>query len=482
MPSIKHDMIHGVFWSGVEKYSGLVVSIIVSAVLARILSPDEFGIVTIATVLIHFLAMFATMGIGPAIIQRNDLTQKDLNSIFTFSLLVGLGLSILFILASWPIATYYENEQLILVCQILSINLFFAAANMVPNALMAKNKRFKDIARRTLILQTISGFISIIAAYKGAGVYALLISPIFSSIGIYLYNRRFYPCKVDRYFTLEPIKRIFAFSSYQFLFEFVNYFSRNLDKLIIGRYMNMADLGYYEKGYRLMQLPLHNITSVINPVMQPVLNPLQNNRTDLCQKYNRIIKFLATISFPLGITMACCSYEIINIIYGSNWNGAVPVFKILALSLPFQMILSTSGSIFLVCNNTKAQFWVGIRNTVITVSGFIIATFCWKSITSIAWAWTITLFVNFAFSFNTLYHKVIGESILPMIKVLICPLINAILLYLVLEFINSVSSYLNIYYLFSLKCFLSLVITLLIIQFAQQYDIISFIKSKLYNK
>ena len=84
MPTLKHDMIYGVFWSGVEKYSGLIVSIIVSAVLARILSPDEYGIVAIATVLIHFLSMFATMGIGPAIIQRDDLTQKDLNSIFTF--------------------------------------------------------------------------------------------------------------------------------------------------------------------------------------------------------------------------------------------------------------------------------------------------------------------------------------------------------------------------------------------------------------
>lgn len=345
MPSIKQEMLHGVFWSAIEKYSGIVVSLIVSAVLARLISPEDFGTVAIVTVIINFFSIFATMGIFPAIIQRNDLTQKDLDSIFTYSILGGLCLSSLLFCLSWKIADFYNDGSLVFISQILSVNIFFASLNLVPNALMAKNKRFRQIAQRTLSLQVFSGIISIIAAHSGFGIYSLLISPIVTSIGMFLFNIHYYPCHVDFTFDLSPLKKIFSYSSYQFLFEFINYFSRNADKLIIGKYLNMGALGYYDKSYRLMMLPLQNVTSVINPVIQPVLSSLQDDKSELAKKYNKIIQCIAAISFPLAVFLFFAAYEIINIVYGDNWNPAVPVFKILTISLPLQMILSSSGAI-----------------------------------------------------------------------------------------------------------------------------------------
>ena len=238
MPSIKQEMLHGVFWSAIEKYSGIVVSLIVSAVLARLISPEDFGTVAIVTVIINFFSIFATMGIFPAIIQRNDLTQKDLDSIFTYSILGGLCLSSLLFCLSWKIADFYNDGSLVFISQILSVNIFFASLNLVPNALMAKNKRFRQIAQRTLSLQVFSGIISIIAAHSGFGIYSLLISPIVTSIGMFLFNIHYYPCHVDFTFDLSPLKKIFSYSSYQFLFEFINYFSRNADKLIIAYILN----------------------------------------------------------------------------------------------------------------------------------------------------------------------------------------------------------------------------------------------------
>ena len=477
-------MIHGVFWSAVEKYSGLVVSIGVSMVLARILSPQEYGVVAIATVLIHFLQMFCTMGIGPAIIQRNDLTQKDLNSIFTFSLSVGLLLSICFWGGASLIAFFYDNKQLVPICHILSIQLFFAAANMVPNALMNKNKRFKDIARRTLILHLITGVLSIIAALYGAGVYALLISPVLTAIGIFLWNRVYYKVYIDWEYNLEPIKRIFSFSSYQFLFEFVNYFSRNLDKLIIGKYMNIGALGIYEKSYRLMQLPMQNITSVINPVLQPVLKDLQDDKGDLGKKYAKIVKFVATLSFPIGIILSGMATECIHFFYGGKWDSAIPVFRILALSLPLQMILSTSGAIYMVCNNTKMQFWLGIRNTVTTVIGFFIAAFLFGTIESMAWAWTITLLINFFFTYYLLYRYVLCISVTSLIKELVRPAISGCVLFVF--FILCEHTHINNSILFSVffKGVFSLVLTLSCIQITGQYNIIHHLKHRisLYRK
>lgn len=224
MASLKNNIGKAIFWSALQKYSNMAVTIVVTMVLARLLTPDQFGIVAISLVLISFLTIFSTMGIGPAIIQRNDLTDEDYNNIFTFSFIVGIFLSVLFFCLSWRIADFYEDRQLIPICQILSINLLFASVNMVPNALMSKNKRFKELAKITFILSVLSGTVSVVAAFSGLGIYSLLITPIINSVGIYLYNRHFYPVAISRHFSLEPIKKIFSYSVYQFAFEFTNFF------------------------------------------------------------------------------------------------------------------------------------------------------------------------------------------------------------------------------------------------------------------
>lgn len=481
MPTIKQDLINGVFWSAIEKYSGLVVSLVISMVLARILSPAEYGVVAVATVIIAFLQIFGTIGIGPAVIQK-ELSSSEIDSIFTFSLSLGLILTLLFFCASWPIALFYNNDMLVSICQILCIQVFFTSANVVPNALMAKNKRFKEIAQRTLTLQLITGALSIIAALKGAGVYALLISPVVSSIGIFFWNITYYKVHIDWRYNLEPIKRIFSYSSYQFLFEFVNYFSRNIDKLIIGKAMSVDLLGIYEKAYRLMQLPMQNVTAVINPVLQPVLRDLQNDKSDLGIKYAQIVKFIATLSFPIGIILAFMSKEVIYLFFGSQWDGAIPVFSILALSLPLQMILSTSGSIYLVCNNTKMQFWLGIRNTITTVLGFVIAVICFGTLESIAWAWTTTLALNFIFTYWLMYRYVLHQSIISLLKELIRPTISAILIAGLLVLLNQIKALDDWKISIAVKGITSGLFSLLCVQLTGQYNLIYIIKSKLKNR
>ena len=473
---MKKEIIKGVFWIGVAKYSGIIISLIISAILARLLSPREFGTIAIVTVILNFMGMFATMGIFPAIIQRNDLTQKNLNSIFTFSLISGTLAMLILISLSWTIADLYEDHTLVSVSWLLSIYLFFTSANLVPNALMTKNKKFREIAQRTLVLQLTCGFISVFAAFAGWGIYALVISPIFSSIGLFIYNIRFYPCQIDWKMDIYPIKSIFNFSFFQLMFEFVNYFSRNLDKLIIGKYLNMSALGYYDKSYRLMLIPMQNITSVINPVLQPILSCLQNDSKEMAKKYNKLIHFIATFSFPLTIMLYFNAFEIINIVYGSRWDAAIPIFKILALSIPFQMILSTSGSIFLAINDVKRQFFVGIRNTITTVTGFFIAALFFSTIEAMAWAWTITLWINFTCSFFIMYRYSLKSPLMVMLKGLTYSIVSAVILSLLLISLQKVITDFTIITRFTIKATLSLVFSLIFVQITKQYDVISKIK------
>ena len=237
--NLKQQLFSGVFYTALAKYSGIVISLVVAGVLARLLSPDDFGIVAIATVIIAFFGIFTDMGISPAIIQNKTLTEHELSDIFSFTLWMGIALSILFFAASWPIATYYNSPILRTLCQLLCVNLFFASANIVPNALFYKNKEFKFIALRSFGIQVASGAAAIIAAQSGVGLYALIISPILSSMLIFGISIKRYPQHFSLIPRLGAIRKIFSYSAYQFLFNVINYFSRNLDKLLIGRYMRL---------------------------------------------------------------------------------------------------------------------------------------------------------------------------------------------------------------------------------------------------
>ena len=222
----------------------------------------------------------------------------------------------------------------------------FASANIVPNALLFKNKEFKFIAYRSLTIQFIGGSIAISAAIAGAGLYALVINPIFSSILLFIISYRKNPQKLQYTFGLDSVQKIFSFSAYQFLFNVINYFSRNLDKLLIGKYMNMNALGYYEKSYRLMMLPLQNITHVISPVMHPIFSGFQDDLHKLADSYEKVIHILAFIGLPLSALLWFSAREITLILFGDQWMPSVPVFQILSISVGIQIILSTSGSIF----------------------------------------------------------------------------------------------------------------------------------------
>lgn len=318
MSSTKKELLSGVFYTAIAKYSGIIISLVIAGILARLIEPEDFGVVAIATVIISFFGIFSDLGIAPAIIQNKELSENDLSNIFSFTLWLGIGISIIFFLCSWPISHFYQSDTLLSICQLLSLNLFFASANIVPNALLFRGKEFKFIAYRSLTIQIAGGSLAITAALMGAGLYALIINPILSSILLFLISFRKKPQKLSGTWGIQSMKKILSFSTYQFMFNVINYFSRNLDKLLIGKYMNMVSLGYYEKSYRLMMLPLQNITHVISPVMHPIFADFQNDLSRLSASYNKVVRFLAFIGFPLSVLLWFCSREIILIIFGEQ--------------------------------------------------------------------------------------------------------------------------------------------------------------------
>ena len=283
--TVGRQLASGVFYTSIAKYAGIVVTLVVSGVLARLFTPEEFGVVNIATVVIAFFAIFSDLGIGPAVIQHKNLDKRDLGGIFSLTLWSGAFMALLFFAASGLIASFYDDSaELRNILRILSANLFFAAANIVPNGLILKEKRFRFAAVRSLSVQVVGGAAAIAAAYAGAGIYALTINPVFSSLMLFVINYRQNPLSVHLKPGKAAVGKVFSFSAYQFSFQLLNYFSRNLDKLLMGRYMSLSQLGYYDKSYRLMMLPLQNIAYVVSPVMHKEYIKADYTQVDFLKK------------------------------------------------------------------------------------------------------------------------------------------------------------------------------------------------------
>jgi len=461
---------YGIFWTAVAKYSPLLVSTAVSMVLARLLLPEQFGVVALSNVFISFLTMLSSMGIAPAIIQRNDLTDDDLNSIFTFSCYIGLFLAAVLFGTAWSLAKYYETPDLATVCKLLSISLFFNTINMVPNALMTKNLRFKENAKRAFFLQLITGTISVVIAYFGGGLYALLLSPIISGIGMFLYNQHFYPVKFILIFKSNSIRKILSYSAYQFMFQFVNFFTGNIDKIVLGKVLGASDLGYYHKGYQLVQQPAGMITSVVYPVLHPIFTKYQDNLQYLYKKYIVIIQLVSSVTFPLGILLYFCGPEIIRVFYGNNWNASIPVFQILALSSAFTVILPVTGTFFQSSGQIKYLLYTGIANALFTVGYILVSCLVIGSITAVAWAIFISQLTNFIITFYFFYVKILNKHMYKAFEIFWKPLVFTLCVAVILYIENKICSN-NMVLNFSLKCFSTAILMLLYLQMSHLYNI-----------
>lgn len=430
MSNLKKELITGILYTAVSKYSGIIITLIISGILARLLVPEDFGLVAIATVIIAFFNIFSDLGLSPAIVQHKNLDKDNLSDLFSFTLWLGIVLSSLFLILAPFIAIYYHSHILANICRLLSISLFFNTINSVPNALLYRNKEFKFIAKRNILIQIGTGIISVIAAYAGAGLYALLISPISSSIILFILTIRRYPQKIRFVTGITTIRKIFSYSVFQFLFNLINYFSRNIDKLLIGKFMGMTSLGYYEKSYRLMMLPIQNITYVITPVLHPVLSDFQNDIRFLASSYERIIRTLAFIGFPLSIFLFFTASELTLLIFGNQWVSSISIFQILSISAGIQIVMSSSGAIFQAANDTKSLFVCGLFSSILNVSGICLGLFYFKSLEAIAWCIYVTFAINFLQCYLQMYIKTFKRRMLSsFFKQLLSPFVLSIILF-----------------------------------------------------
>ena len=401
------------------KYSKIFLTLIVNAILARILSAEDYGIVAVITVFSTFFTTFSDMGFGSAIIQNKELTDDDVNNIYSFTVYASIALMLIFAVCSFPIASFYEDKVYISLGQMLSISLLFNALNMVPNGILNRDKKFISIAVRTVVVYIGSVIITIVLAFFGLRYYALAIHAILTALFTFIWNYANTRPKFHFRLQMESIKKVLNYSGYQFAFNLVNYFSRNLDNLLTGKFMGNAELGYYNKAYTLMLYPVNNLTGVISPVLHPILSDYQKQVEIIYRKYMKIVRLLACIGLYIAPVCFLGASEIISILYGKNWGTSVICFQFLSIAIIPQMINSSAGSIFQAIGNTKLLFINSCINTCITIVAILIGVFWGKNIQVLSACVAVAYLCHFITAFIMLIKLGFRFKIINFLKELV---------------------------------------------------------------
>lgn len=330
--NVKSEVISSLFWKLLERNGTQGIQFIVQIVLARLLVPEQFGTIAIVMVFISLAQVFVQSGFNTALIQKKDADEVDFSSIFFLSLgIAGMLYLVIFFCAPF-VSSFYDDEILTPVLRVLSLILFTGAFNSIQNAYVSKNMMFKKLFKSSFGAIVISGTLGIIAAYKGFGIWALVIQQLSNQISICIimwFTVKWRPIFV---FSFQKVKGLFSFGSKLLISQIINVLYMDLRTLIIGKVYTKSTLGFYNRGQQFPKLVVTNIDGSIQSVMLPTLSSYQDNKNKAKEIMRRAIKSSSFLLFPMMIGMAVVAEPLVTIVLKEKWLPAVPFLQIFCFS------------------------------------------------------------------------------------------------------------------------------------------------------
>lgn len=315
----RKNVVSALLWKLIERGGNQIMQMVIQIILARILGPEDFGIMAIVLVFVNIAQVFVLGGFNVALIQKKDADDLDFTSIFYLSLSVSLIFYIVIYVASPTISNFYANEDLTNILRVIGILLFFGAINSIQLAYISRNLLFKASALSSVISMIFSGVAGIYLAYKGFGVWSLVIQQIVYNLINTLILGKLIRWRPMRAFSFSRVKGLFSYGGKILASNLIYRFYLELRTLIIGRVYNASAIGYYQRGEQIPRVLVNNIDGAIQSVILPTLSAYQD---DLIKVKNMVRRSLMTSSFfvfPMMIGIAVTSKTIILLLLGEDW-------------------------------------------------------------------------------------------------------------------------------------------------------------------
>ena len=429
---LKQKTISGLFWQFLQKSSGQVVSFAISVVLARLLMPEEFGVVALAGMFTILTGIFIDCGFGSALIQKKDANELDYSTVFWvqtfFSIIVYL---IVYSLSPWFAALFHE-ERLVAVVRVLGVGMILGTVGGIQNVIVTRRMAFKTYFYATMVGSILSGGIGVWLAYRNWGVWALVVqnlsSTIINTITVFV-QVRWLPKFL---FSIERFKTLFAVASKFMLSSLIGTGFGQLKGYLIGAKFTSSDLAFYNRGEGVPNIFIRNIDSSINAVLFPVFSKIQDDKEAVKNAVRRSIKISSYIVFPMLLGLAAIADHLVIILYTEKWAACIPFMQIFCVSECFT-ILNTANMQALrgmgeVNTLLKLEFYKKPIMVIILIITMFISPF------AIALGMCIygvyTMFVN-AFPNRRLIHYHIKEQLKDVSENAVIALVMAFLVYFV---------------------------------------------------
>lgn len=330
--NLKQKTISGMLWSAVQKFGNMGISFVTNIVLARMLTPDDFGCIGMLAIFITVSNTFVDGGFGSALIQKKEPTQKDYSTIFWWNIFISSLLYGVLYLSAPVIAEFYHIPLLSSVLRVQGIILIINSLNIIQTNQLRKQLRFKRLANVTVIAHTIAALTAIVLAWQGWGVWALVAQQIIGSSMISLilwYINKWMP---NFCFSKESFKQLFGFGSFILISNLINTFCNNVQGLLIGRFFTPAAMGYYTQARKLEEIASHSFSSVVDQVSYPVLSKFQSDNVAMKNVLRKLVPTITYVTFPLMLILILIAEPLITFVYGVKWLVCVPYFQILCIA------------------------------------------------------------------------------------------------------------------------------------------------------
>ncbi|MCG9892948.1 MAG: MOP flippase family protein [Thermosynechococcaceae cyanobacterium MS004] len=374
--STKQQTASGVFWTSISTFTIAVIQFFQLALLARLLEPNDFGLMAMLMVVIGFANAFADMGISNAIIHHQSVSRTQLSSLYWLNILAGIVVCLLVIALSPIIAQFYHEPRLTRLMLWAALIFLITPFGQQFQVLFQKNLKFQLLAVSDVISAIIGFVVSVLAALHGQGVLALIWGQLTTAAcrsGLLMFLG-WSTWRPSLYLNLRDLGGFVSFGLYQMAERSINYFAWNMDKLLIGRLLGATSLGVYNVAYQLMVRPFMVLNPILTRVAFPVFASIQNDNRRLSRGYIKLSQIIAFANCPIYFCMFALAQPLILLLLGSQWQPAIPVFQILVWLGALYSLGNPLGSLLLAKGRADLGFWINLSGLIVYAIAILVGS------------------------------------------------------------------------------------------------------------
>lgn len=410
MNEIKKGVVSGIKWTSLGTIIIAVVAILKLSILARFLDKADFGLMALVTFVMGFMNLFNDMGLTSAILHKQNITDKQYASLYWLNIGFSIILYILLCGLTPLVSLFYEESQLNILIPLLGLNLLISAIGRIFKTIESKHLKFKAITIFEIIAAVISLCFAIYLAINDYGVYTLVYSALLQyslqNLMYFIYGLKNYGLLLHfNYKETEPFLKI---GIYQVGGQVVNYFNRDLDILIIGKFFSQDILGGYSLAKQLVSRPAQIINPILSKVASPALAKFQNKKEELKKNYLRLVSIVAKVNILVYCITILAAKFIVQIFYGNDFESLTSLVQILSIYMIFRALGNPIGSLIVATGKTSLEFYWNCL-TLLILPIFIYSGSN-LGINEVAWALSMAMLLLFYPSWKLLVHKMTGAT------------------------------------------------------------------------